>query len=76
MSHIYFGTQGEGILAYSLESSTVSTVVDNSIDVEAIVHDPSNNKIYHCQYYPGQIYRANVDESGIESLESNVNWES
>ena len=74
-THIYFGTAGGGIKSYSLATSTVSTVVDSTEDLEAIAYDSTMNKIYFCRWDPGQIYRANMDGSEIEILSSNVDCE-
>ena len=53
----------------------MTTVVDSDEYFLGIAYDPSNKKIYYSQYIPGQIYRANVDGSGVETLASNVDCE-
>ena len=73
-THIYFGTAGGGIKAYSLATSTVSTVIDSWEDLEAIAYDSTINKTYFCRWSPGQIYRANLDGREIEVLQ-HVNCE-
>ena len=74
-SYIYFGTAGGEIKAYSLATSTVTTIVDSVGDFKGIAYDPVNNKIYYADYGSAQIYRANIDGSGIETLQSNVDCE-
>ena len=71
--HIFFTTWGVGIQSYSLGTSTVSTVVKSDVNFDSIAYDSINNKIYYGSYNPAQIYRANVDGSRAETLDSNVN---
>ena len=61
---IYFTTDGGGVKAYSLETSTVTTIVASTENLDGIAYDPMNQKIYYSS--PTNIYRANTDGSSNE----------
>ena len=42
--------------------------------LEGIAYDPINNKIYYCDFF-GRIWRANIDGTDIEALQSNIKRE-
>ena len=75
-SHIYFTTDEAGLKVYSLETSTVSTIVEGEVGValNGVALDAKNNELYYTAP-EGKIFRVNTDGSGIEARGSNVNRE-
>ena len=63
---IYFGTNGGGLQAYSMETSEVKNVLSNSAYVVGVTYDPSQNKLYWSTLY--SIYRANRDGTEMETI--------